>query len=239
MLDGNSPVSLQYQLKCILIDKIKTNEWQKGSLIPSERELCEIYGVSRMTVRAALRDIKDEGYLTRKQGKGTYATSPKIEQRLNKFYSFSEEVKELGLKPSALVIGFEVIDGDSEITQYLALQKGSKLYKISRLRLAGDDIFAYEISYIPYQISDKLTVQEIQDNGLYNTIRKYSGLFPDEAIESFEAVMATNEVAFNLKMKKKSAVLKLERFAKSQGKCIEYCICMIHGEKFKYKVLLK
>lgn len=239
MLDENLPVTLQYQLKQILVDKIKSKEWQKGFLIPSERELCEIYGVSRMTVRGAVRDIEDEGYLTRKQGKGTYVSSPKIEQRLNKFYSFSEGVKELGLKPSARVIGFEIIGSDSEIAQHLELQKDAKVYKISRLRLAGDDLFAYEISYIPYEITDKLTVEEVQEQGLYNTIQKYSGHFPDEAIEAFEAVIASSEVASYLKMKKNSAVLRLERFAKSQGKCIEYCISMIYGEKFKYKVVLK
>jgi len=239
MLDEKSPVSLQYQLKVILTSKIKNNEWSVGTLIPSERELCEIYGVSRITVRQALKDIENDGYLTRKQGKGTYVSSPKLEQRLNKFYSFSEEVKKMGLEPSAVVVGLEVISCGKEIGSCLEIEEEANVYKVSRLRLAGDEIYAYEISYIPYSLTDKLTADEIQGKGLYNTIEKYSGVFPDETTEVFEAVSASPEIAGYLKIKKNSAVLRMERFAKAQEKCVEYCISSIRGDKYRYKVMLK
>lgn len=238
MLDENAPVSLQFQMKEILTQKIKSKEWPAGMCIPSEKKLCELFGVSRMTVREALKDLENEGYITRKQGKGTFVCFPKIEPQLNKFYSFSEETKKMGLEPSAIVTDFKVVTGDPEILQNLELQEGASVYKISRLRLAGEEIFAYEISYIPCSLTDKLTAEEIQLSGLYNTLQKYSGMFPDKAVEVFEAVLCPTDTASYLKVRKGSAVLKIERFARYQGICVEYCISMVRGDKFKYKIVL-
>ena len=93
MLDDKAPVSLYYQLKEEMKEKIKAGEWPAEFKIPPERELCSIYGVSRITVRQALEDIKREGYIYSKQGRGTFVTRPKIELDLEKFYSFSEDMQ--------------------------------------------------------------------------------------------------------------------------------------------------
>ena len=88
MLEQNLP--LQYQLKKIFLEKIKKQEWKQVEKIPSEREICAQYQVSRITVREVLKDLEREGYFSRKQGKGTFVTLPKYVQKLNKFYSFRE-----------------------------------------------------------------------------------------------------------------------------------------------------
>lgn len=90
-LDERSPMSLYYQLKTILAEKIHSGQWKVNDRIPTERELCDAYGVSRATVRLALGELENEGLLYRKQGKGTFVAAPKIEQLLSGFYSFSEE----------------------------------------------------------------------------------------------------------------------------------------------------
>lgn len=239
MLDERSPVSLYYQLEGILIKKIKDNEWPINSKIPTERELCEMFKVSRITVRQALNGMEKQGFLYRKQGKGTFVTSPKLEQRLTNFYSFSEEIRKMGSKPDAKVISFEVIESNEVISKNLEVANHTKVYAIKRLRLADNEPFTFEISYIPYDIAVGMTMEEVEKNGLYDTLKKNFGIFPSEAIETFEAVLVPNDIAAYLKVKRNTASLKLERYTTAQGRVVEYCISMIRGDRYKYKVILK
>lgn len=239
MLDERSPLSLYYQIKEILIKKIKDNEWPVSSKIPTEKELCKMFGVSRITVRQALEELKKEGYLYRKQGKGTFVTTPKLETRLNNFYSFSEEIKKMGAAPGTEIISFDVVECCETISQNLELEKGVKVYAIKRLRLAFDEPFAIEISYIPYDMVEGMTKEEVKKNGLYNTLKNVFGITPDEATETFEAIMTPSDACSYLKVRKNSAALKLERITRAQGRIVEYCLCIIRGDKYKCKVLLK
>ena len=79
MLDSSLPYTLQFQLHTEILRKIQTDEWATGQAIPSERELCNEYGVSRATVREVLKSLTQSGYLIRKQGIGTFVESVKVE----------------------------------------------------------------------------------------------------------------------------------------------------------------
>lgn len=239
MLNEKAPVSLYYQLKVILIKKIKENEWPVNSKIPTERELCELYKVSRITVRQAFDEMENEGFLYRKQGKGTFVTVPKIEQRLNNFYSFSEEIRKMGLTPETKVIDFRVIKSSGSITQSLDLTEGEKVYAITRLRLADKEPFTIETSYIPYSIAQGMTKEEVESSGLYNTLKSTFKITPDEATETFEAVLVAADAALYLNVKKNTAALKIERVTKAEGITVEYCVSYIRGDRYKYKVYLK
>ena len=78
IIHRNSPIPIYHQLKEILLKKIRTGEWEPGALIPSERELCETYGISRMTARQAITDLVNEGVCFREQGRGTFVSPRKI-----------------------------------------------------------------------------------------------------------------------------------------------------------------
>ncbi|MDF2986220.1 MAG: transcriptional regulator, GntR family [Eubacterium sp.] len=239
MLNENSPFSLYYQLKQILIKKIKDNEWKVDSKIPTERELCTLYNVSRITVRQALEELAKEGYLYRKQGKGTFVTLPQIEQRLNKFYSFSEEIRNLGLSAETKIIDFRTIVDNGDIAEILGLEKHQKIYAVSRLRLADKEPFTFETSYIPFDMVEGLSKEEVENYGLYNTLKNTFNIVPDEATETFEAIIVPNDCISHLKVKKNSAALKIERVTKAQERVVEYCVSIIRGDRYKYKVYLK
>ena len=87
---NDSPLALYYQLKESFISNILSAVWPPDSKMPSERELCETYNVSRVTVRKALDELVQGGFIYRKQGKGTFVKRKSLEQKLSKFYSFSE-----------------------------------------------------------------------------------------------------------------------------------------------------
>lgn len=238
MLDEKAPVALYYQLKEILLEKIRNNEWPINGKIPTERELCEIFKVSRITVRQALYELEKEGYLYRKQGKGTFVTAPKIEQRLSSFYSFSEEIRKMGYTPSTQVVGFDLITADAEVAKHLNIPQEAKVYSIRRLRLANQEPFAYEISFIPHELCPGLTSEEVATNGLYNSMGKY-GIVPNKAIETFEAVAISSNDALYLEANKNSPGLLLNRVTYAEQKVIEYCRSIIRGDRYKYRIVLK
>lgn len=239
VLDEKSHVSLYYQVKQIIIKNIKNGEWPVNSKIPTELELCKMFGVSRITVRQALAQLEKEGFLYRKQGKGTFVTTPKLEQRLSRFYSFSEEIKKMGLEPSTIVIDFSLIQANEDISSRLNIKPESLVFAIKRLRLADNEPFAIEISYIPHDIASGITRKEIEENGLYATLRDNYGIVPKQAVESFEAVLMGNEEAKYLKAGSKAPALRLERSTYANSKLVEYCVSIIRGDKYKYKITLE
>ena len=238
LLDEKAPVTLYHQLKEILVGKIKSNEWGIDTKIPTERELCDLYKVSRITVRQALEELEDEGFLYRKQGKGTFVTAPKIEQRLSNFYSFSEEIRNMGFTPSTEMIDFKILTLDEVVAKHFN-ENAMTVYSIKRLRLANHEPFALETSYIPCDLCPGMTAAEIGTNGLYNTMKRKYNLVPDQAIETFEAVIINPNNAAHLRVGKNSPGILLERTTYAGERIVEFCHGIIRGDRYKYQVVLK
>ena len=238
MIDGNAPTALYFQLKGIFIHKILSGEWESNSIIPSERVLCGLYNVSRITVRKALDDLTQSGYLVRKQGKGTYVKTAIIEQKLSRFYSFSEEMKSKGINEIAEILVFSVERADQIIAEKLGLYEGETLYKIKRRRAAGADAYAIEVSYIPFNICPNLTRDLVLKKGLYNAIKE-EGIFPDKANEVFGAINIAEADANLLGVNTGDAGISLMRTTYAQSKIVEYCLSVIRGDRFVYSVELK
>jgi GntR family transcriptional regulator len=146
-IDKKSPIPVYYQLKNIISKMIADGEYTEGSLIPSERELGDTLGISRMTVRQALNSLVNEGFLYREKGRGTFVARTKIEQK--NIMSFSEIVAGRGMKPSAKLLYFEKEEPGDEIRGILELKEGHFVYNIKRLRLANNTPVGIEQAFIP------------------------------------------------------------------------------------------
>lgn len=238
-LDENLPIALYHQLKKLFVQKIQSGEWETHSKIPTERELCEFYRVSRITVRQALDLLKKDGYLYRKQGKGTFITRPKLEQPLQHFYSFSEAIRKMGYMPGNRVLHFSILPCPEGVASRLGLKVNAPVYCIRRLRLADEDPFAVETSYIGVDTCPGMKEEEVTRNGLYNTLSGSFGIQVNEAEETFEAILVAGKEAEVLGVRSDTPGLHLERIAGQNGHAIEFCDTTIRGDRFKYKVVLK
>jgi GntR family transcriptional regulator len=237
-LDSKTSEKLHVQLRNIFIKKIRGREWAPGEQLPGELVLSQTYGVSRSTVRQALNALEQDGFVVRHQGKGTFVRLPKLEQRLARFYSFSEEIRAMGYTPSTVVLEFAQISADAALSSRLRLDVGSAIYRIKRLRLASDDPFAVETSYIPAALFPNMTKEKVSESGLYSLMRQMRQISPDSAIESFEAVMLTQENARLLDAEFPSAGLYLERVTFAGDVVVEFCKTTIRGDCYKYHVSL-
>ena len=239
MLDEKSPVSLYYQLKEDMKHRIVSGEWEKDGKLPPERELCQLYGVSRITVRQALDELKREGYIKRKQGKGTIISVPKLQKGLEHFYSFSEDIRKMGHVADSSIISFEKIKCSKEHSKQLAIRSNVYVFRIKRLRAADKEPFAVETSYVPCHICPEMTKEAVSEKGLYKTLEQDFGIIVNRAEEIFEAVLIREAEAGLLLVNKDSAGIYLQRTAYSDDLTVEYCQTYIRGDRFRYKVMLK
>ena len=93
-IDFHSKVPLYYQLKEQIRQKILDGIYKEGDLIPSERELNDVYELSSTTIRRALNDLVQENYLERKAGKGTFVRMRKVQRDLRKVLGFTKNMRD-------------------------------------------------------------------------------------------------------------------------------------------------
>lgn len=235
MLANNNTMKLYQQLTEIILNKITTKEWPPNYKIPTEEELCQIHQVSRMTVRNALSNLENAGYICRKPGRGTFVQDSKIDQKLARFYSFSEELEKKGLIHKTNVLSFDTIQSDAIVREKLALGENELVFRIKRLRLVDDIPYAFETSYLPYKLFPSLNTLIVSTKGLYNSMRSL-GIYPDRASETIGAIILSAHDAKLLQTSANSAALSLKRSTWSKATYVEYCESIIRGDKFTYTI---
>lgn len=228
-----------------LLSDIGKGIYKEGDKLPTEREMCELFQVSRITVRQALASLENEGLIQRFQGRGTFVhrSQPekkrKFESLLNSNYSFSEELKKQGVTPSMRVLSLTRIPAQPPLTDKLMVEPGHMIDVLLRLRLADDVPYAYETSYILSEYLNGATSEEVARDGLYNTMMKKCGVRPNKAVEIFEAGIAPEFIAEMLGRKGIVSVMQIERIAYLDDKPVEYCTSSVAGDKYRFRVKLE
>lgn len=144
ILDGPRPKHAQ--LAAILAAKVP--QWQAHAAIPSERELMTTYGVSRATVREALRSLVEDGLLYRVHGKGTFVAPQRVETQLH-LASFTDDMRRRGLLAATILQGVLLTTPPVEARAALGLRDDDQVWRVDRLRLAGGTPMAFERGYYP------------------------------------------------------------------------------------------
>lgn len=237
-IDKTSRIPLYLQLMDILINKMEDEIGENGQL-PSEREICQQYDLSRTTVRQAINELEKDGYIYKVHGKGTFVSPKKVNQELVKFYSFTEEMKKLGKVPISKVLSFDVLEADRKISSKLLVAEGSKVYCFSRLRIANDTPMMLETSFIPYDLFPGITKEDLEHTALYEIFRNRFQTEITMAEEFFMPVMTDEKEAKQLKMHPSLPSLRIERLTHGVDRVIEYTNTIARGDKFKYHVRLE
>ena len=183
-----------FQLAKIIKDRIERQEYKGEEQIPSEAELCSTFQVSRITVREAINRLVAEGYLERRQGKGTYVAHQKLRRNIARIYSFSSDMKHLGLEPSSRMLSFSIDGADPEATELLKLPDNNRrVIRISRLRLANKIPVLKETTLIPEYLCANLEEGELEAGSLYKILTERYGFVLDHAEETYEAIIMPEE----------------------------------------------
>lgn len=234
-LDPNSFTPLYHQLKELLKEKIESGEWVPGDLVPSENKLQQQFNISRNTAKKALDDLVQEGILKRVQGKGTFVSTPKIEQSLKGFYSFSKVMEAKGLQPKDIILGLGLEEAKPGIAKRLEVPAGTTVIALKRLRCAGEEPIILETSYLPQQIAPDLTESKLEKNSLYDILEKDYGIFVTKAKEVFEPVLIRDYESKYLQVREGYPALLLDRIAyEANGDVVEFCRSIVRGDRCRF-----
>lgn len=220
-----------------LIDKLleEISTMEKGAKLPSERQLCKDYKVSRTTVRNALGSLVNSGILYQIQGKGTFVRE-RNRENLSNYYSFAEQTKRNGKTPKSIVTNFEIRLINKREKQVFEDSSIEKVISFDRLLLADDVPMMYDKTVIPYIRFDRITKDILERVALYDI---FSNIFDTKITnvrERFQVSSLTKKVAKDLNLKEGSEVLKITRFSyDKEDKLIEYTISYARGDMFYYE----
>jgi GntR family transcriptional regulator len=193
MLKQDDKTPLYIQLKESIRSSILNGTLKYGDKIPTELELSESYNISRITVRNAILELVEEGYLVKKQGKGTFVSKRKIERKIVHFLSFSEACKANGLTASSQVTKKEIIQPTPIERKALQLSDDDALLYLQRVRFAGDSPIMVENNYFSYKKYNFLFDKEL-NGSLYKTIEETIHVKPSRAGRtSLEIVRASGD----------------------------------------------
>jgi GntR family transcriptional regulator len=240
-ISKESPLPLHYQLKEILQEMIENEEILPGEAIPSEKEICEFQGVSRMTVNKAILNLVNEGVLYREQGRGTFVTKQKVKQELEHLKGFTEEMSEKGLKTDSKILSFSIKDATKKNREALQLEDNDKLViEINRLRLLNDEPYSLETVWIPHRLCPDLTKELIDGKSLYKIFKIKYGYRLQKAKQTIEPILLNEYQSELLNLNENSLALLFKRTTYlCDNTPVEHTREIYRSDKYTYEIILK
>ncbi len=235
-VDTAAITPLYHQLKEQIREQ--ASRLQPGTLIPSEKELMDLSGVGRVTVRRAISDLVQEGVLETQQGRGTFTVRPRIEASLSRPAGFTETMTKLGRRPSTVVLNVERIEASPDVAQRLGVAVGDGVYVIERLRLIDDEPCMVERTHMPERNAPGLQGHDL-GSSLYALLAEEYGLHPASGTETVVAVNADYHLAGLLGVPIASALLATVRVTRTDdGRPYEYTLRHARGDLLAFSVTL-
>jgi GntR family transcriptional regulator len=204
-----------------------------GSAIPSERQLSQDLGVSRLTVRAAIDELAREGYLVRRRGSGTFVSEPKIAQELT-MSSFSEEMRRRGMRPGSKTLSLDVTHAGAYLGRCLHVSPSERIVIAKRLRLADDETMAIETLHVPEALVPGLTRTDFDQGSFYDLLHDRYGIEIVGGVQTIEPTVTNDEESETLGVPLHSPAFQFERTTRSEdGTIVEFVRSIYRGDRYR------
>jgi GntR family transcriptional regulator len=215
VVDRDARLPLYYQLYEVLHERIR-KDWEPGDRLPTEVELVESYGISRITVRRVLDMLVKEGLIYRQAGRGTFVAHATLEQGLSHIVSFTEDMQRRGFTASTQVLFSGLIPAPDHIADRLQIRIGEELVQIKRLRLADGEPMCIENAHFIHKYCPGLLEYDFSVQSLREVKIRQFGIRWIRARQTIRAISAVPEMADLLSIPKGSPLLLFERVSYSQ-----------------------
>ena len=215
VVDRDDPRPLHKQVYEALLAAIDDGRLPLRGKLPSERELVDLYAVSRITIRHAIRELIQQGVVHSQPGKGLYVTERGGGFELQVLKSFTSIAVANGRTPGHQLIEATLMRAPLEISRPLFLAPNAEVVVLSRLRLLDDIPAVIQTDWIPAARVPGLLDLEwgIANRSLYGELRERYGIFPHRGQTTLSARLADSNEARLLQLPPTAAVLTVDQIA--------------------------
>ncbi len=230
MINKFSSVPLYLQLKDLIIKKIENNEFPANSQIPSEQDLCQMYDISRPTVRQAVSELTNSGYLYKEKGKGTFVYGKKNVIDIKDYSGFTDSILDCQTPAEKNIIDLKEIESSSigqlnEIFNFNSSMAVAEITYLSFINNQRNEVYSLNKSYISLSLFPDIISQLKEGKSSIDILRGKYPLIPDKSRSILEIVFADQNDSPLLRVQPGQPLIKLQNtlFSKS-GQPVEYII---------------
>lgn len=225
---------LYLQIKETLKKQILAGEYAPYQRMPSESELMSAFGVSRITVRQALRDLHGEGLIFSSQGKGTFASKPKATQDVQHLQGFDEAMKPQGYETSARLVSIRETSVSKDVQEKLGVAAKERVVEVVRVRYLNREPVSVDRSFFPLVIGRGLFSKDLSRD-IFPMLENQLGIVLGRAEISLEARPADAEIAAYLELQPGNPIMWVERLTRDHlDNPIDYEYLAFRGDSYKY-----
>lgn len=234
-LDPAAPIPLYHQIYLLLRERIRLGEFPAQSTLPSEQDLARLFGVSRITVTRALRELAAQDLVSRRRGRGTVVTaSAALPLVHGRFDNLIDSLRTLGLETQVQVLERADMPAPAAVAPLLDLCPGTWVQRTVRLRTLSDVPFSYLIQYMPSDVALNVGL-DILDTTPTLVRLEQAGFAPREAEQWITAVAAEPTMAAALDLVSGSPLLRVDRVMRDRtGRPVQLIHAHYRPDRFKY-----
>lgn len=231
-VDKSDPVPAYVQIAQGIRGLVR-NGVAAGTELPSERLLCESYGVSRMTLRQAMGILQREGLIECLQGRGTFVSARRVQKQQQELRSFTEEIRARGQVPSTRLLAFRAEKPSAGAREFFGLPEDGAVYRIERLRLGDEIPIALEWVELPCSACPDLERFDLVQDSLYRILEEEYGLKLADCLEEISAVQPNSAQRKLLQAPPTAAILRVCRRTRTTRQIpVEFAITAYRGDLY-------
>lgn len=237
--DRRRPEPLWYQVEQAIRAIVKSGEWPTGSQIPAEDRLGAMLGVSRITLRHALRNLEEQGLLRREHGRGTFVRSATLVAGTRELTSFTQEMGNLGLVVGSRILDFRMDAADAAAAGALEIEEGDPVVRIRRLRLGNDAPIGIQTAQLPAARVPDFLEPGPPEGSLYETLSRRYGINPVEAREIYRVASVGADDSALLDLPAGSPAFVVERITTDERGPFEFTVSIMRGDRYEIRSTLR
>lgn len=230
-IDRSSSEPLWSQVLDDLRRRLDAGEFEAN--FPTDLELTQHYGVSRHTAREAVRKLQADGIISRERGRGTFVTSPTIEQATGAIYSLYRSIASRGIEQRSDVLDLSQTT-DAEVAERLGLRSNATLVRLERVRLAGGEPLAHDTAWLPAAVAKPLLRVDFSETALYDELSRRCGVHPTSGTEWITTEMPDSHERELLGIDASTPVFRICRLGLADGRPIEWRQTLVRGDRYTF-----
>ncbi len=230
---------LYHQIYLILKEQIKDGVYGADGRLPSEQDLTERFGVSRITAKRAMDELASEGLVVRERARGTRVIyQPPSAPIASSIEGMLENLIAMGLETTAKLLDFVYLPASDTVAEALEIESGAEVQRAVRVRYLDGVPFSHLTTYVPSALGRQFTAEELSSFPLLSLLER-CGVDVGSASQTITATLADHVVAQCLDADAGSALMKISRVVRDQtGTPVEFITALYRPDRYQYRMSL-